>query len=158
MQIRKEGEGVVLEFFPAEAHFLANILERIADAYDEADADKFRTPELGDSGYAEDDIESWKLEFRELESENALMARKWSDILTENERDWVRWSLGPEDIEKFLLMSNDHRMYLARRFAVSQEDMEMSPDEMADDERRMVLLEIHLLAQLMELLLPHAPL
>ena len=61
------------------------------------------------------------------------------------------------EIEKFLLLSNDHRMFLARRFGVSQEDMEMSPDEIEGDERRMILLEIHLLAQLMELLLPHAP-
>jgi hypothetical protein len=157
MQIHKEGDGVVLEFFPAEAHFLANILDRIADTYDEAPAEQYRTPDLGDSGYAEDDIESWKIEFRELESENALLARKWSDVLTQNERDWVRWSLGAEEIEKFLLLSNDHRMYLARRFGVSQDDMEMSPDEIESDERRMILLEIHLLAQLMELLLPHAP-
>lgn len=158
MQIHNKPDGVVLEFFPAEAHFLAGILDRIARTYEEDASGGARAPELGNSGYAGEDIEAWNAECHEWGSENAALARKWSAHLREDTGEWIRWGLSPEEVEKFLLLSNDHRMYLARRFKVTEADMELMPDEMEGDERRMVLLEIHLLAQLMELLLPHAPL
>jgi hypothetical protein len=69
----------------------------------------------------------------------------------------MEWPLDAGEIGTFLLIANDHRMYLAHRYALTEQDIESRLEEIADDERRMVLVEIHLLAQMIEMLLPHAP-
>ncbi|MDX6765784.1 MAG: hypothetical protein SFU85_03235 [Candidatus Methylacidiphilales bacterium] len=157
MQIRPEDHGVLLEFFPAEAHFLAAILDRIADEYQSSDRSTPAHRGLDGSGYSPEDEEAWWEERRLHASEHARQAREWSALLRNSSGEWVTWRLDPEGVERFILLANDHRMYLAGRYAIGEEDMDSDLDAFHDDGRRMVLLEIHLLAQLIELMLPYAP-
>lgn len=158
MQIHPDQGNVILDFFPAEAHFLAEILGRIAHNYEQADPGIFYGEALGGSGYAQEDVEAWRQELREGGEDNARLARKWMALLRVENREWISWEMTPEDVGRFLLLANDHRMYLARHFGVTEQDMSVELDELEGDERRVVLLEIHFLAHMMELLLPFAPL
>jgi len=158
MQIHLGKGRVILEFFPAEAHFLSEILGRIAQNYEDADPGVFNGDGLGESGYAEEDVESWRQELREGGDDNARLARRWMAHLRVENMDWISWEMTPEDVGRFLLLANDHRMYLARHFQVTEKDMALELDELEGDDRRTVLLEIHFLAHMMELLLPFAPL
>jgi hypothetical protein len=163
MQIHPTPQGVVLTLARAEAHFVAHVLGRILENYENPAGDESFTPHwdgreaLRRSGASPEDEELWMEERAAFRSAHAGALRSWRQRLAAASGEWMEWRLDAGEIGVFLLTANDHRMYLAHRYAVGEQDMESRLEEIADDDRRMALVEIHLLAQMMEMLLPHAP-
>jgi hypothetical protein len=163
MQIRPTKQGVVLTLARAEAHFVAHILDRILENYENPAGDESFTlrwdgrDALRRSGASPEDEEMWMQERAAFRSAHADALRSWRQRLASASGEWMEWPLDAGEIGTFLLIANDHRMYLAHRYALTEQDIESRLEEIADDERRMVLVEIHLLAQMIEMLLPYAP-
>jgi|GEM_PF-3422961 len=163
MQLRPSSKGVVLTLARAEAHFVAHVLGRILENYESPAGDEGFTARwdgrdaLRRSGAAEEDEALWMEERAAFRGAHAEALRSWRQHLAGLQGEWAEWALDRKDIEIFLLTANDHRMYLAHRYSIGEGDMESRLEEIGDDDRRMALVEIHLLAQMMEMLLPHAP-
>lgn len=158
MQLRAVKQGVEWGFGPAEARFVQAILHHILENYRTGpDLDGGGSAALRASGYAPEDEVLWKEERAGFRSAHAGALERWCAALGEAAGEWHLWVLPAAEIETFLLVANDHRMYLARRFQVEEADMTADPMDMPDAGRRMALVEIHVLAQMIEMLLPHAP-
>lgn len=164
MQLRSTEHGVEWILSRAEAHFIAHILDHIRTNYasDAAGAghplDQRALECLQKSGMSEEDLALWQEERSGFRGTHSKALNQWQRHLAGGADDWLSWSMTPREIEIFLLIANDHRMYLARRFGVTEQDMESGLKDIDDENRRMALVEIHLLAQMMEMLLPYAPL
>lgn len=165
MQIRPVTQGVEWTLIRAEAHFTAHVLTRILENYDapaqgtdEAATARDGRMCLRRSGATPEDEALWMEERAAFRSGHAKMLRRWQRHLAGVTGDWAHWRMDQREIEIFLLAANDHRMYLAHHYSVGEKDMESGLEEIADEDRRMALVEIHYLAQMMEMLLPYAPL
>lgn len=162
MQLHPTSQGVSITLARAEAHFVAHVLGRILENYESPAGDEGfflrwdGREALRRSGVLEEDEALWMEERAAFRSAHAEALRVWRQHLAGLRGEWLEWRLDRKEIEIFLLTANDHRMYLAYRYSISEADMESRLEEIDDDDRRMALVEIHLLAQMMEMLLPHA--
>ncbi len=164
MQLLKEKSGslrVVLH--PAESALLSSILRDIRANYKEGDAglhpdarDRWTgATALETSGFDSEDLEAW-LEAREgFQSELLAHATHWAGELAEAaENDPLHgFTLDAAHADALIILANDHRMYLAAKFAVDESDMDGPWEDAADDNKRVALMTIHFLACLIEMLL-----
>jgi hypothetical protein len=165
MQLKATNNGVEWVMARAEAHFVAHILLRILENYEHpggGDEGSFARrwdgrEALQASAYSEEDEVLWMEERAAFRSTHAQLVRTWHHPLATIAGEWITWPMPRDEIALFLLIANDHRMYLAHRYAVREYDMESSLEQIDDEDRRMAVLEIHLLAQMMEMVLPFAP-
>jgi hypothetical protein len=167
MQLRALSDGVEWTLARAEAHFVAHVLSAILDNYREAEdqqgdaADRWSgRAAIRDSGYDGEEESLWMEERQRYRSEHAQQLDRWKQHLgaAHEDEDLLAWFMSHEEIGVFLITANDHRMFLASQYNLGEMDMEAHLHEVEDDGRRMALLQVHLLAQMMDMLLPHAPL
>lgn len=158
MIFEKTDSGWTLEFEKMEAFLLASALNQLLEDYrlSPEDLRKMRR------GSYKRVVSSHKEGARQMQEEQELLEDAETMWRAEREsilKGWMQsyepgdgWALElpGDEIEVFLNVLNDRRLYLATRHQFTVEELDSPPEDMADENVRAALWEIHYLAMFQE--------
>ena len=159
MQAIQADDGCTLILFQPERAFLSGILQVILHHYGQAPEEL--PPRVWEVWYSaettasleEEDRHCWMESLRDFRQGNAGLCRRYLKMLQEAVQEPFSLPIARADLDSFLIVINDHRLYQAAVHEVGEAEMEEDWSQIPDTGRRQALLEIHFLAVLLELLL-----
>lgn len=157
MQVFRDGNQFEIILFPAEAGIFQRALRDIASSYRKPPrshpGDIGRLWEEPALSMDKEDEKIWQEDMQGFRGENARLA---DDLLVQlaNVREIPCVLQVPlEQIDSVVTILNDQRLYLAARHGIGEEEMGGEMDAVSDEILKNALLQIHLLAWLIELVL-----
>lgn len=161
MQLSRCQDGYEWIFDPAERLLLIRVFEKVVRDYrtDPKDlSDKVREVWYSAQGrhaadLSPEDFEEWIHQLRQFRSDYATRASTWLHDWKSTIDEPLVWILDSEDFDLFLILINDYRLARAAEMDIGQKEMELSWDDIRDAELRQALIEIHLLAAMIEYLI-----
>jgi hypothetical protein len=159
VQFLKIRQGLELRLVPQERAALEQIFQEIVDDY-ETPMENLKSAQRAfwsepkgilEHGY-EKEREYWVQHLLSLRDSRLVEVKNWLNHLRgQREAKEVFWKIHQDQIESFLQILNDRRLFLASTEAVTEEEMESNPSDLSEETRRDLVLRIHLLAALMEM-------
>lgn len=160
MQVRRYTQGLEILLFPAELLLFRGILQRILGNYQEASPEADSHLIKPSQEMDEDDWRQWREELKSFKGANQEHLERWLAQLPQTysptEESHI-WRLSPAEIDPLLMVLNDHRLMLAARHGVDDHLMEADVPGLDNAELQQALVEIHLLAWLIETILQARP-
>ncbi|MEO0454832.1 MAG: hypothetical protein AAFY98_11970 [Verrucomicrobiota bacterium] len=106
-----------------------------------------------EAGYSDDEFREWQSQLQEIRSERLENISHWLDRLAQGTSDLTRWEIADSEVDDLISILNDYRLLLALENDIGEHEMEENCFLMQDPDRRMVMIEIHVLAAFMECLI-----
>ena len=152
MQIQRDGDHLRLVLAEEEAKFLAPILRAVAAEYaippPELDAKVqgvwYSSEGMDRVQMPADERREWEHALHEFRGENSRKIGAWLAILAQT-APVITWSLEGEDVERLMIVLNDHRLSLAARHDVAEQEMEHDLDRIESPGKKQALFHIHIL-------------
>jgi len=156
MQVLPHPQGLEVILFPAELLLFRNILARILGHYRDHPAGEDRDLPKPYADMDEEEWKEWREELRHFKGANQVYLEQWLGQLppeiphAEQPRSWI---VTHKEIDPLLMILNDHRLMLAETHDIDDHLMEADVTTLENAELQQALVEIHLLAWLIETIL-----
>jgi hypothetical protein len=161
VQVFKNPDGLSVILFDAEWAYLRLILEEIRENY-EIDPDDLPPP-VRKRWYSEETVQSvsdsaedrmqWLKDLAEFRSQNRDTIGRWLETIGKLSQFPCEWLVSETEIDCLLTTLNDHRLFLASRFDISEREMDTEIQELPGEEKRGAVMGIHFCAWLMEMVI-----
>lgn len=161
MQVNRLEEKLEIILMDLEAAMLdgifAQILRNYAAPPDELDSEVsavwYYPPVRRDDKNEREWIEDSRRDLHEYRSAHAEQIGKWRQEFAQNQEKFIRWMISLEEADELVAILNDHRLYRAAEAGIGQAEMDLSFEQLGNIQQGSALVEIHILASLIELLL-----
>lgn len=160
MHVLKNSKGIGLQLEEAEMDVLIFLLKGIILGYEKlpdtlnpsAHSHVYLPKGILENGY-EQDHEFWSQHFLSLKQERFNLVTSWLlDLTSTVRKKKMVWKLAATEIDSFLQIMNDRRLFLAAQENITELEMDHSFLEKLEPVKKDIVTQIHLLSVVMEII------
>jgi hypothetical protein len=160
MKVERNPNGLEVLLFSVEAYYLRKALIQVAQNYrihpvefDDQTAEVWYSPQGHASVDAyQEDKDIWNESLFEFRNTRLGDLQIWIEDLTEG-REFYLLPLTFEKADTLVSIINDHRLLVAAEHDFSKEELDQNLDEVDEEDKREALMEVHVLAFFIEMIL-----
>lgn len=160
MRVLKNSKGLEIHLAEGEMDVLTQLLKEIVSGYErlpetlnfQAHSHVYLPEGILENGF-EQDHEYWSQHFLNLRQERLIKVKNWLiDLIPKSSKKITVWKLASAEIDFFLQIINDRRLFLAAQENVTELEMDHSSLDNLEPLRKGIVTQIHLLSVVMEII------